>query len=167
MAGPSQSIRGMRIGQVSLPSPAPVSAPAELISDPTKPRRVMEYFLARRGLLEELKRDALTRSNVCDADPYLVRAAKHHGEQTERRCPMCAKSNLVHVIYTYGGDLGYYSGRIRSSSELPEMAREYGNFKVYVVEVCTNCEWNHLYISYELGDGVPRKPPAKPRDALD
>jgi hypothetical protein len=167
MSGPQQSIKGVRIGQVSLPAPPAQSAPAEEIADPTRPRRVLEYFLARRGLLEELKRDALTRSNVCDADPYLLRAAKHHGEQTERDCPMCAKSQLVHVIYTFGGDLGYFSGRVHNSSELAQMAHSYGNFKVYVVEACLRCEWNHLYISYELGDGIPRKPPGKPRDVLD
>ena len=47
------------------------------------------------------------------------------------------------------------------------MAYEYGEFRVYVVEVCTTCHWNHLVTSYMLGDGQPRKAPAKPRDLLD
>jgi hypothetical protein len=47
------------------------------------------------------------------------------------------------------------------------MAYEYGQFRVYVVEVCADCGWNHLTLSYILGDGVPRRPHAKPRDLLD
>lgn len=166
-SGASNSIRGIRIGSESLKPPNPEPAPAEPVADPARPRRVLDYSLARRSVLEEVKRDALMKSGICDADPYLIRAAKHHGEQTERPCPICNKSDLVHVTYTFGGDLGYYSGRIRESSELPEMAYEYGNFKVFVVEVCTRCEWNHLHMSYVLGDGVPRTPPRKPRDVLE
>lgn len=169
--GSSNSIRGIRIGagidSASVNPPNPEPEPAELVADPARPRRVLDYSLARRSVLEEVKRDALMKSGICDADPYLIRAAKHHGEQTERPCPICNKSDLVHVTYTFGGDLGYYSGRIRESSELPAMAYEYGNFKVYVVEVCTHCEWNHLHMSYVLGDGVPRTPPRKPRDVLE
>ena len=47
------------------------------------------------------------------------------------------------------------------------MAREHGEFRVYVVEVCTGCGWNHLHLSYLLGDGVPRRPPPRPADLLD
>jgi hypothetical protein len=50
---------------------------------------------------------------------------------------------------------------------LPEMAREYGHFRVYIVEVCQKCSWNHLHLSYILGDGVPRTPPRAPRDVLE
>ena len=35
------------------------------------------------------------------------------------------------------------------------MAREHGEFTVYVVEVCQGCAWNHLTLSYVLGDGAP------------
>ena len=109
----------------------------------------------------------LAREKVCDADPYLIRAAKNHGEQTERNCPICAKSQLRHVTYVYGDDLGYLAGRVKMSSELPQMAQEYGHFRVYVVEVCVLCGWNHLQLSYVLGDGTPRRPPTKPRDVLE
>ena len=36
-----------------------------------------------------------------------------------------------------------------------EMAAEYGEFRVYVVEVCQGCGWNHLVCSYVLGTGEP------------
>jgi hypothetical protein len=84
----------------------------------------------------------LLREQVCDADPYLLRAAKHHGEETERVCPMCAKSELVHVTYIFGDDLGYLSGRVKTTSELKVLAYEYGHFRVYVVEVCKLCAFD-------------------------
>lgn len=162
-----QVIQGSRIGAGGQEPPRQIPHPAEAVSDPSRPRHVLDYVLARRRTLEAIKQDALLRDEVCDADPYLLRAAKHHGEKTERICPMCKKGELVHVIYTYGDDLGFMAGRIRSSHELPEMAHEFGHFRVYVVEVCQECSWNHLHLSYVLGDGTPRTPPRKPRDVLE
>jgi hypothetical protein len=45
------------------------------------------------------------------------------------------------------------------------MATEYGEFTVYVVEVCTECGWNHLALSFVLGDGIDRRPPRRRRSA--
>jgi hypothetical protein len=111
--------------------------------------------------------NALAREEHCDADPYLIRAARHHGEPTERPCPICRTHELVHVTYVFGDELGPYSGRVKSSPELPVMAYEHGQFRVYVVEVCSDCGWNHLTMSYVLGDGVPRRPLRRPPDLLD
>lgn len=36
------------------------------------------------------------------------------------------------------------------------MGREYGEFRVYVVEVCQSGDWNHLTVSYVLGRGEQR-----------
>lgn len=169
MASPrnSQSIKGTRIGAGGQEPPRQLPHPAEPVADPARPRHVLDYALARRHTLEAIKQDALLREQVCDADPYLLRAAKHHGEKTERICPICKKGELVHVTYTYGDDLGFMTGRVRASHELPEMAHEFGHFRVYVVEVCQECSWNHLHLSYVLGDGTPRTPPRKPRDVLE
>jgi len=52
-------------------------------------------------------------------------------------------------------------GRIKNDSELDEMQSEFGEFRVYVVEVCLGCGWNHLTSSFLLGDGQERKPPRK------
>lgn len=164
--GSHQSISGIRASAASSKAPNPVSHPAEDVADPVRPRQVLDYVLARRAVLEQIKHDALLREQICDADPYLVRAAKNHGEATERKCPMCSKSELVHVNYVFGDDLGYLSGRVKSSDELKLMAHEYGHFRVYVVEVCAMCGWNHLHMSYVLGDGAPRTPPREPRDVL-
>jgi hypothetical protein len=96
-----------------------------------------------------------TVTDVCDAHPYLLRAAKFHGEPTEDPCPVCRKARLTHVTYVYGDELGQYEGRVKQSRELAEMAAEYGEFRVYVVEVCQSCGWNHLASSYVLGTGEP------------
>ena len=90
----------------------------------------------------------------------LVRAALHHGEDAGADCPLCPH-RLIHLRYVFGDQLGQYSGRIKARGELEEMAHEYGEFKVVVVEVCTECGWNHMNESYLLGDGVRRRPPRR------
>ena len=99
--------------------------------------------------------------DACDADPYLRRAAKYHGELTNRSCPVCKRLKIVELRYAFGDQLGQYSGRIKNRDELIQMQSEYGEFRVYVVEICTNCHWNHLVESFLLGDGRYRKPPRK------
>ncbi len=128
-------------------------------------RSVVDYALARRARLEEFFAGGATSSDVCDAHPYLLRAAKFHGEPTQRRCPVCRRENLTHVTYVYGDELGQYSGRIKTRAELSMMAREHGEFRVYVVEVCQGCCWNHLTLSYVLGDGTARRAPRRVRTA--
>ena len=160
-------IRGDRPTEPSRPRPLGPAAP---VANPTRPRELIDYALQRRGLLERLGGASLLSvemAEVCDADPYLLRAAKNLGEPTERKCPVCRKIDLVHVTYVFGAELGPYSGRLKPSDELPAMAFEHGEFRVYVVEVCTGCAWNHLHLSYTLGDGVPRRPLARPADLLD
>lgn len=119
-------------------------------------RQHVDYALQRRATLRALG-TMMSLLDVCDADPYLLRAAKYHGEPTEHRCPVCRKETLTHVTYVYGDELGRYSGRIKATRELEPMAREFGEFTVYVVEVCRGCAWNHLNCSFVLGDGVPRR----------
>lgn len=118
-----------------------------------RPRLVVDYALAKRAALAELRSGSLTRDDACDAHPYLLRAAKYHGEPTGERCPVCGHEPLTHVTYVYGDELGRYAGRVKATAELAEMDREYGEFRVYVVEVCQSCAWNHLAMSYVLGRG--------------
>lgn len=126
-------------------------------------REVIDYALHRRNTLQALRRPqrTLDRSDVCDADPLLVRAALHHGEPATVPCPVCATERMVTLNYVFGDQLGQYSGRIKSTAELHELQNEYGEFKVCVVEVCPDCGWNHMILSYLLGDGVRRRPPRR------
>jgi hypothetical protein len=92
---------------------------------------------------------------VCDASPYLISAARFHGDQTEDRCPICRRENLTHVNYIYGDELKTSAGQARSGAELPGLAMTLREFTVYVVEVCRGCGWNHLVEQYVLGrDGL-------------
>ena len=96
-----------------------------------------------------------------------MRAAKYHGEKAERNCPVCKKDGLVELRYTFGDQLGQFSGRIKNATELAEMEKEFGEFSVYVVEVCRDCSWNHLCATYLLGDGRERKAPRRQRTLED
>ena len=121
-------------------------------------RAYIDYSLDKRATLIAAFRGTV---NACDADPYLMRAAKFHGIKADRNCPICKKNNLVELRYTFGDQLGQYSGRIKTIDELIEMENEFGEFRVYLVEVCRDCSWNHLVHSYLLGDGINRKPPRR------
>ena len=132
-------------------------------------REAVDYALQRRNTLQALKRPqrSLEGTDVCDADPLLIRAALHHGEESAVRCPICEAPRLTNLNYVFGDQLGQYSGRIRSTQELDEMENEYGEFTVRVVEVCTDCGWNHMIASYLLGDGVKRRPPRRQQTVED
>src|SRR5450432_1158026 len=78
-------------------------------------RSVVDYGLARRATLASVFSGRATVTDVCDAHPYLLRAAKFHGEPTGDRCPICRKTNLTHVTYVYGDELGQYEGRVRKT----------------------------------------------------
>ncbi len=127
-------------------------------------RGFIDYSLDKRATLLALFRGVV---DACDADPYLMRAAKYHGEKVDRKCPVCKKDSLVELRYTFGDQLGQFSGRIKNGDELDEMESEFGEFSVYVVEVCRECSWNHLCSTYLLGDGRERKAPRKQRTLED
>lgn len=126
-------------------------------------REVIDYALQRRSTLQAMRQSVrnLASLDACDADPMLIRAAKHHGEPTDVTCPVCRSDAMVNLHYTFGDQLGQYSGRIKRLSELEEMQSRYGEFKVVAVEVCPDCGWNHMITSYLLGDGVKRRPPRR------
>jgi hypothetical protein len=119
-------------------------------------RQVVDYALQRRALLRSVYSGRVGTMEVCDASPYLVRAAKFHGELTETPCPVCRRDDLWNVNYIYGEQLKTSSGQARGTAELPVLAMTYREFEVYVVEVCRSCSWNHLVEKYTLGrDGLP------------
>ena len=127
-------------------------------------RGFIDYSLDKRATLLALFRGVV---DACDADPYLMRAAKYHGEKADRKCPVCKKDSLVELRYTFDDQLGQFSGRIKNGDELNEMESEFGEFSVYVVEVCRECSWNHLCSTYLLGDGRERKAPRRQRTLED
>lgn len=153
----TSTLRGSRTPRPTrAPAPHPDEFAPEDVADPQAPRGVVSFALARRAALERMKRGGAFNSDYCDADPGLLRAAKHHGEPAGRSCPVCRRPELVEVTWVFGAQLGALSGSARSREQLSPMAHEYGRFRVHVVEVCRHCAWNHLVISFTLGDGNPR-----------
>jgi len=132
-------------------------------------RESVDYALQRRRALALLRGRvrSLSTLDLCDADPLLIRSALHHGELSEVRCPVADCGRLVRLNYVFGDQLGQYSGRIKSRPELEDMENEFGEFKVCVVEVCTDCGWNHMIESYVLGDGKKRRPPRRQQTVED
>ena len=121
-------------------------------------RGVVDYALAKRAALFDLAAGRTRQADVCDAQTYLLRAARYHGEPLDRPCPVCRHDGLTSVTYTYGDCFrADVNGRARRSVELSALARELAEFSVYVVEVCPECRWNHLVTSYVLGAGEPAR----------
>jgi len=106
--------------------------------------RLVDYTLAKRAKLTELRGGRISRTDVCDAHPELLRAARNVGESSRMPCPVCAESSLVHVTYVFGDALHQDSGRVWPRDRLAALHRSVEEFACYVVEVCTGCCWNHL-----------------------
>jgi Family of unknown function (DUF5318) len=126
-------------------------------------RQVVDYALRRRSLLAEVYSGRTGVTEVCDAHPYLLRAAKFHGKLSAVMCPICRKEQLTLVSWVYGDHLGAVSGSARSAEELVLLATRFSEFSVHVVEVCRTCSWNHLVKSYVLGATRPARPTRPPR----
>lgn len=118
-------------------------------------RQVVDYALRRRSLLAEVYSGRTGVSEVCDANPYLLRAAKYHGKPSSVMCPICRKEQLTLVSWVFGDHLGAVSGSARTAEELVMLAARFDEFSVHVVEVCRTCSWNHLVKSYVLGASRP------------
>src|SRR6185312_15688454 len=114
-------------------------------------RSVVDYSLQRRAVLSGVYSGRTGLFEVCDASPYLSRAAKYHGQATDESCPVCRKERLTLVNYVYGESLGHIAGQAKTEVELARMDAMQDEFSVYTVEVCRNCGWNHLDCSYVLG----------------
>jgi hypothetical protein len=128
-----------------------VSALARTLVPMRTQRQIVDYSLQKRAVLRELYSGRVGTYEACDASPYLLTAAKFHGEQTELRCPVCRRENLWHVHYIYGDELKQSAGQARKRTELATLAMTYREFNVYVVEVCRGCGWNHLAQQFLLG----------------
>ena len=105
---------------------------------------VVDYTLAKRALLRDAQIGVLGLTEICDAHPELMRAAKHVGEPTKHDCPVCGMEKLVLLAYVYGDGLREQNGRVWSIDTGLRMAAAHPGARCYVVEVCTSCHWNHL-----------------------
>jgi hypothetical protein len=112
----------------------------------------VDYALARRATLRDLRRGAVSDRDVCDAHPELLRAARNLATPTDTDCPVCQAPGLRLVRYAYGERLGPANGRaFVGDDEVSRLAERHEEFRVYVVEVCTECSWNFLVRSWLSG----------------
>lgn len=111
----------------------------------------IDYRLARNSVVKEFRRGRLSRLDVCDAHPELLRAARGMGTATGQQCPICEDPALVHVAYAFGPRLGPSGTAFAGAAELAKLTRRAGQVTCYVVEVCPACSWNHLARTYVAG----------------
>ena len=65
------------------------------------------------------------------------------------------------VSYVYGDGLRHANGRcITHAGELPSSATTHDEFTCYVVEVCPDCQWNHLGAASSTAAATTRRRPA-------
>jgi RNA polymerase subunit RPABC4/transcription elongation factor Spt4 len=120
---------------------------------------VVDHVLTRRSALADLRSGRVSALEACDASPYLQRAAAVYGEQTDRRCPVCARQALREVLWVYGEAVGDADGTARTAAQVAALALERPDFTVYRIEVCPGCGWNHLLQTWRTG--TPGTPAAR------
>ncbi len=120
-------------------------------ADSAAPAAEIDYRLARNAVVKELRRGRLSRLDVCDAHPELLRAAGSIGVPKDEVCPVCQDGPLVHVSYAFGARLSPGGHSFASGSELAKLVRRTGDVTCYVVEVCPACSWNHLVRTFAAG----------------
>ena len=104
----------------------------------------VEYLLARNAVIREYRRGRLSRLDVCDAHPELLRAAINVGQESHEDCPICEDEKVRLVSYVFGPGLPPSGTCVTTQREMTKLARGGRDLACYVVEVCPACGWNHL-----------------------
>lgn len=117
---------------------------------------VVEYGLVRHALLAALASGSLSRDDICDAHPELVRAATHLGRRSGERCPVCDGGELREVTYVFGARLPAGGVCPATRGELLKLERREDPVQCYAVEVCVGCHFHHLARKWSAGAMVSR-----------
>ena len=115
-----------------------------------KPGQI-DYRLVRKRTIDEFHRGRLSRLDVCDAHPELLRAARNVGETRSEPCPICDDAAVALVSYAFGPRLPAGGRCITTAKELARLDRRADDVTCYVVEVCPGCSWNHLVRTFAVG----------------
>jgi Family of unknown function (DUF5318) len=121
----------------------------------------VEYRLARDSTVREYQRGRLSRLDVCDAQPELLRVARNLGRSSEVECPICEDAKLVHVSFAFGPRLPPSGRPLATNAELQSLARAKDEVAFYIVEVCVDCGWNHLLRMFNAQTARRRPRPAR------
>jgi hypothetical protein len=116
-------------------------------------RGIIDHRLARRMLINEVRRGRVPLEHVCDAHPELIRAARNVGTHTTTRCPICEQTDLRLVTYVFGAGLGPQGKCVSTAKEMRALNSRSTELSAYVVEACTECRWHHLLRVLPLGGG--------------
>ena len=125
----------------------------------------MDYRFARRQLLHRYRAGELTRGDICDAQGELLRIAANLSRKSTAPCPVCAELKLRIVRFAFGPKLPSGGRVVEDNAHLRKLADRYAKStgaRIYSVEVCVACRWNHLLQIVPLGASVtPARPVAK------
>lgn len=116
-----------------------------------RPSGHVDHRLARRHVVNEVKRGRLARADVCDAHPELLRAARGVGQPTDIICPICEDATVCYVTYAFGPRLPPHGKLVETEKELARLDRGTAALTAYTVEACPACGWNHLRRSFAVG----------------
>lgn len=119
-------------------------APRGVAMKKVKTEPPIDFRSARERTILAYKTGAATRSEVCDAQPELMRNAVNCGVPSANRCPICGSNSMVEVLYVFGPRLPAGGRCIVTNKDMDRIRRWAGEFTAYDVEVCTECKWNHL-----------------------
>jgi hypothetical protein len=117
----------------------------------------IDYRLIRKHTIDEFRRGRLSKADVCDAQPELLRAARNCGRVSQQVCPICDDEQLVLVSFVFGPRLPAHGRCITTAKELDRLGRRVDELACYVVEVCSSCAWNHLLRTFSLGGRRPAR----------
>lgn len=128
-----------------------MSSRSESLGEPGADRNaILDFRLARNAVLADFRANRVTREDLCDAHPELLRAAKA-GRRTDEECPICEDDHLIHVTYAFGPRLPAKGRCVDSAKEMRQLDQSGEELSCYVVEVCRTCSWNHLVRRVPLG----------------
>jgi len=116
--------------------------------------------LIRNSIVRDVKRGKLDKTDVCDAHPELLRAARNVGKRTDEECPICEACRTVEVTFVFGARLPPGGRCPTTATELNRLCRREEPVICYSVEVCPECAWHHLTRKYSAGG---RRPSAQAR----
>ena len=144
--------RGVRLG------PPVAVLPGLVVSDRMVATMdgLVDYSLARRAVLRDLRGGRSSRSDVCDAHPELIRAARNCGEATGTSCPVCGQGELVLVSYAFSDDFKRDNGRVWARDDVAPLLK-LREARLFTVEVCVRCSWNYLRTQVSFSRSGPRR----------
>jgi hypothetical protein len=116
-----------------------------------RPSGHVDHRLARRHVVNEVKRGRLAPADVCDAHPELLRAARGVGQASEIVCPICEDATVRYVTYAFGPRLPPQGKLVETEKELARLDRGAAELRAYTVEACPACGWNHLQRTFAIG----------------